>query len=94
MRVQRLLEQGQDASEPLAFCQFLLDIGEGKHTKHIDPNDNSTDNFQIPDDMTVRTDERGLINTVYPSIKSSSEGISDRAILATTNKTCDLLTDY
>ncbi len=38
MRVQRLLEQGQDASKPLAFCQFLLDIGEGKHTKHIDLN--------------------------------------------------------
>jgi hypothetical protein len=97
MRVQSLLANGQDASEAQAFCKWLLDIGEGRLAHKTDPIDNSTDNIEIDPDGAVQVDERGLIDLVYPSIKLNTENISDRAILATTNSTCDsfnsLITD-
>jgi ATP-dependent DNA helicase PIF1 len=90
MRVESMLANGQDPKLVQEFCEFLLEIGEGRYPTVTDPVDNSTDNIQIPEDIAINTDEHGLIAVVYPNIAKTMDNISDRAILATTNKTCDI----
>jgi hypothetical protein len=62
MRVENMLLNGQDPSEVRDFCDFLLEIGEGRYPTLIDPVDNSNDNIQIPEEIAVNTDEQGLIS--------------------------------
>ena len=62
MRVQRLENEGKDASGLKDFPDYILRIGQG-----IEKED-SNGNIIIPNDIAATVDELGLDELVYPKI--------------------------
>jgi hypothetical protein len=88
------LSSETNKKDQYAFSKYLIDVGEGteKTYRTLDGDDNL---IKLPDEICMDlTNPLELIHQVYEDIETKYSDINyiiDRAILATTNKVCDIL---